>query len=98
MFVDRVLDLLKQKGVSKNKMLTELNLNRNSFVNWIERNTVPSGETLTNETVINAVKNTEIELAVIISMWLSLRCLKSQGLNIQILKMTFCVCSVLNLL
>lgn len=47
MFVDRVLDLLKQKGVSKNKMLTELNLNRNSFVNWIERNTVPSGETLT---------------------------------------------------
>lgn len=46
MFLERVLSLISQKGISKNKMLTDLKLGKNSFVNWQERGTIPSGETL----------------------------------------------------
>lgn len=45
-FVETVLDLINKKGVTKNKMLTDLKLGKNSFVNWTERGTIPSGETL----------------------------------------------------
>lgn len=45
-FVDKVLELINKKGVTKNKMLTDLNLGKNSFVNWSERGTIPNGETL----------------------------------------------------
>jgi transcriptional regulator with XRE-family HTH domain len=46
-FIERVLFLLEQKGITKNKMLSDLKLGKNSFVNWKERGTIPSGETLT---------------------------------------------------
>lgn len=45
-FLENVLSLLQQKGVSKNKMLTELKLGKNSFVNWENRGTIPGGDTL----------------------------------------------------
>ena len=45
-FLETVLSLLNKKGVSKNKMLTDLNLGKNSFVNWENRGTIPGGETL----------------------------------------------------
>ncbi len=45
-FLDRVLLLIKQKKVSKNKLLTELGLGKNSFVDWAENGNIPSGTTL----------------------------------------------------
>lgn len=41
-FVDNVTDLLKSKKISKNKLLTDLNLSKNSFVDWNKRGTIPS--------------------------------------------------------
>lgn len=46
MFLEKTKALLKANGISKNKMLTDLGLAKNSFVNWQERNTIPNGETL----------------------------------------------------
>ena len=44
--VKRILDLLERKGITKNKMLTDLGLSKNLFVNWIKRGTTPNGEAL----------------------------------------------------
>ena len=44
LFSDRVNDLRKSKGLSKSKMLKDLELNQNSFVNWEKRGTIPSAE------------------------------------------------------
>ena len=46
MFIEKVKELLKEKGITKNKLLTDLQLGKNSFVNWESRGTVPSGEVL----------------------------------------------------
>ena len=45
-FLETVLSLLSKKGVSKNKMLTDLELGKNSFVNWENRGTIPGGNTI----------------------------------------------------
>lgn len=45
-FLETVLSLLSKKGVSKNKMLTDLKLGKNSFVNWENRGTIPGGNSL----------------------------------------------------
>ena len=45
-FIERIFNLLDKKGISKNKMLSELKLSKNSFLNWSERNTTPSGEVI----------------------------------------------------
>lgn len=45
-FIERILNLVEQQGISKNKLLTDLKLSKNSFVNWEERNTIPGGDTL----------------------------------------------------
>ncbi len=45
-FLNRIYSLLQEKGISKNKMLTDLSLSKNSFVDWTNRGTVPNGETL----------------------------------------------------
>lgn len=45
-FLENLLSLLRKKGISKNKMLTDLNLGKNSFVNWEKRGTIPGGDTL----------------------------------------------------
>lgn len=46
MFIKRLMALIEQKGITKNKMLSDLNLGKNSFVNWDNRGTIPGGETL----------------------------------------------------
>ncbi len=45
-FIDILLELLKKNGITKNKLLSDLQLGKNSFVNWSSRGTIPSGETL----------------------------------------------------
>lgn len=45
-FIDRIKKLLKNNGITKNKMLVDLQLGKNSFINWEFRNTVPGGDTL----------------------------------------------------
>lgn len=47
MFVERLKELLSERGITKNKLLTDLQLGKNSFVNWESRGTIPSGEVLT---------------------------------------------------
>lgn len=44
LFSDRVNELRKSKGLSKSKLLKDLELNQNSFVNWEKRGTIPSAE------------------------------------------------------
>ncbi|PWM55142.1 MAG: transcriptional regulator [Oscillospiraceae bacterium] len=46
MFIERIEVLLAEKGVQKKTFLAELGLSKNSFVNWRDRGTVPSGATL----------------------------------------------------
>lgn len=45
-FISRIEELLKSRRIQKNKMLSDLNLSVNSFTNWKNRGTVPSGDTL----------------------------------------------------
>ena len=45
-FIERILNLVEQQGISKNKLLTDLKLSKNSFVNWEERKTILGGDTL----------------------------------------------------
>lgn len=45
-FISRIEELLKNRRIQKNKMLSDLNLSVNSFTNWKNRGTVPSGDTL----------------------------------------------------
>ena len=47
MFVERLKELLSEREITKNKLLTDLQLGKNSFVNWENRGTIPSGEVLT---------------------------------------------------
>ena len=46
MFLERTLKLIEREKISKNKLLTDLGLGKNSFVNWSERGTIPSAETI----------------------------------------------------
>lgn len=43
-FLQRVLDLISSSGISKNKLLTDLCLNKSSFFDWERRGTIPNGE------------------------------------------------------
>ncbi len=43
-FLTNVTALLKEKNITKNKLLTDLHLSRNSFVDWKRRGTVPSAK------------------------------------------------------
>ena len=45
-FTDTLLFLIAKKGISKNKMLTDLKLAKGSFSNWKNRGTIPNGDTL----------------------------------------------------
>ncbi len=44
MFLERILALCKAQKISKNKLLTDLNLNKSAFVNWGNRGNIPSGD------------------------------------------------------
>jgi len=46
MFLQRLNNLILSKKITKNKMLTDLGLSKNSFVDWKQRGTIPNGETL----------------------------------------------------
>lgn len=41
-FLVNTTQLLKEKNITKNKLLTDLHLSKNSFVDWKQRGTVPS--------------------------------------------------------
>ena len=43
-FLERVIDLIQSQGITKNKLLVDLNLNKSSFFDWERRNTIPGGE------------------------------------------------------
>lgn len=43
-FVENVTEILKDSKISKNKMLSDLNLSKNSFVDWNKRGTIPSAK------------------------------------------------------
>jgi len=43
-FYEKVLFQIKRKGISINKMLTDLRLGKSSMVDWKERGNIPSGE------------------------------------------------------
>lgn len=45
-FVERLDYLIKEKGITRNQLLSELNLGRNSFVNWSSRDALPNGSTI----------------------------------------------------
>jgi transcriptional regulator with XRE-family HTH domain len=47
MFVERVLHLVNKAGITKNKLLTDLELNHNSFGDWKNKKQIPGGETIT---------------------------------------------------
>ena len=44
--IDKIITLINSKGITKNKLLSDLGLSKNSFVNWENRGTTPSGEVL----------------------------------------------------
>lgn len=50
-FVDNVIALVQEKGITRNKMLTDLNLSRSSLIDWKKRGTVPSAD------VVSAIAN-----------------------------------------
>ena len=45
-FTERVLALIQEKGTTKNKLLTDLGLNHNSFGDWAKKQQAPSSETV----------------------------------------------------
>ena len=45
-FLDVVLLLIEKEGITKNKLVLDLGISRNSFNDWERRGTIPSGETL----------------------------------------------------
>lgn len=44
MFLERVTALYQAQGITKNKLLTDLRLDKSSFFNWEKRGTIPSGD------------------------------------------------------
>lgn len=45
-FYDKLALLIEERGITKNKLLTDLNLNRNSFGNWQKQGSKPRAETM----------------------------------------------------
>lgn len=45
-FIENLYFLLNKKGITKSKFLNELNLGKNSFINWESRDSLPNGNTL----------------------------------------------------
>lgn len=45
-FIERLLSLIKEKGITRKKMLDDLGLANGSFVNWQTRGSIPNAETL----------------------------------------------------
>lgn len=45
-FIEHLDDLLRERGMTRNQLLHELGLGKNSFLNWKIQNTLPHGMTL----------------------------------------------------
>lgn len=45
-FIDRLNELIREKGINNKKLLDDLKLGKNSIINWTQRGNVPNGETL----------------------------------------------------
>jgi transcriptional regulator with XRE-family HTH domain len=45
-FTDRLLDLIKEKGITTKKFLLDLDVNKNAMINWTKRGSTPNGEIL----------------------------------------------------
>lgn len=67
MFINRVMSLISERGISKNRLLNDLSLNKNSFVNWQERGSIPSSDTVKriadyfNVTIDYLLGNTDVK-------------------------------------
>lgn len=44
LFLNRITELIHSQGITKNKLLVDLELNKSSFFDWERRGTVPSGD------------------------------------------------------
>ncbi len=44
--VERILEVISQRGISKNQLLEKCGLSKNSFVNWEKRGSEPGGEAI----------------------------------------------------
>ena len=45
-FVERTLNLIKKDNITKNKLLIDLNLSKNSFIDWEKRGSSPCADTV----------------------------------------------------
>ena len=45
-FTDTLLKLVNEKGITKNKLMTDLEFGSGTFATWESRGTIPSGEIL----------------------------------------------------
>ncbi len=46
MFLQRLIELIERNGITRNKLLADLGLNKSSFFDWERRGTTPSGEVI----------------------------------------------------
>lgn len=44
MFLERIAALISSRGITRNKLLHDLGLDKSSFSNWEKRGTIPSGD------------------------------------------------------
>lgn len=44
MFLERVAALIDAQGITRNKLLKDLQLDKSSFLNWERRGTIPGGD------------------------------------------------------
>ena len=44
MFLDKVLGLITEKGISKNRFLMDIQISKNSIDNWEKRRNIPPGD------------------------------------------------------
>jgi len=45
-FIERMLLLIKKKGVTRNKLLKDLNLGAGTFDGWVKNGNIPNGDTI----------------------------------------------------
>lgn len=66
-FYDKLIFLIEERGITKNKLLTDLNLNRNSIQNWQKQGSKPRIDTMAQiaeyfNVSTESLANDEIEL------------------------------------
>lgn len=47
MFIEILLKLINERGITKTKFLNDVGLNKSCILNWQQRGTIPNGEVLT---------------------------------------------------